>query len=138
DQSGFDAWTGVLARCPDEFNTDPNNAASAGCDRLTVSASFFGSQEFQLKGFYVFRFYKVAFGAPSTPNYVPAYAEVITDMRAVTGQTSQEVFAKKSAYANLFAQRTNFNALYGGLANDAYVAALMDHYNLQSINTLDP
>jgi photosystem II stability/assembly factor-like uncharacterized protein len=139
DQSGFDAWTGVLNRCPDEFNVDPNNAASAACDRLTVSASFFGSQEFQLKGFYVFRFYKVAYGASGdTPDYVPAYAEVISDMRAVTGQTSQEVFAKKAIYANLFTQRAGFNALYGGLSHDAYVAALMGRYNLPAITTPDP
>ncbi|HLL75181.1 MAG TPA: NF038122 family metalloprotease, partial [Pyrinomonadaceae bacterium] len=40
-------WTGVLARCPNVFNTDPASP-SAGCDRLIVSQSFFQSPEFQL------------------------------------------------------------------------------------------
>jgi hypothetical protein len=39
-----------------------NNPA---CDRLTVSAAFFGSPEFQLKGYFVYRFYKLAFNRPA-------------------------------------------------------------------------
>ena len=130
-------WSGVLARCADEFNVDANNP-SAGCDRLIVSSSFFGSQEFQLKGFYVFRFYKVAFGSPGNPNYVPAYSEIIPDMRAVTGQTSAEVFQKKAAFAEAFVQRPAFTSLYGGLNSAQYVAALMGHYGVTSILTPDP
>ncbi|HYX41180.1 MAG TPA: Calx-beta domain-containing protein, partial [Pyrinomonadaceae bacterium] len=52
-------WSNVLAKCQNQFNTDPNNAA-AGCDRITVSADFFGSPEFRIKGYFVFLFYKVA------------------------------------------------------------------------------
>src|SRR5207237_1361752 len=138
DQSGFDAWTGVLARCPDEFNTDPNNAASAGCDRLTVSASFFGSQEFQLKGYFVFRFYKVAFAPAVNSDYVPAYSEVVPDMRAVTGQTAAETFQKKAAYAEAFAGRQAFRNIYDSMSNAEYVATLLGPYGLASILTPNP
>ncbi len=130
-------WSGVLANCADEFNTDAA-APAAGCDRLTVSAAFFGSTEFQLKGYFVFRFYKVAFGSPANANYVPAYGEVIPDMRAVTGQTSAEVFQKKAAFAGAFAQRPAFTNIYGGMNNAQYVAALLGHYNLTQILTPDP
>ncbi|HEX8069449.1 MAG TPA: SBBP repeat-containing protein [Pyrinomonadaceae bacterium] len=130
-------WTGVLARCPDEFNTDANSA-SAGCDRLTVSAAFFGSPEFQLKGGYVFRFYKVTFGSAADPNYVPAYAEIVADMRAVTGQTAAEVYAKKAAFADAFVQRPAFRAAYDRYAPSEFVDVLLSHYNLQSVTTPDP
>src|SRR5205085_5205127 len=45
-------WSNVLNNCADVNNTDPN-AASAGCDRITVSGAFFGSPEFLTKGVYV-------------------------------------------------------------------------------------
>ncbi|HYX43306.1 MAG TPA: DUF4214 domain-containing protein, partial [Pyrinomonadaceae bacterium] len=34
--------------------------------------------------------------------------------------------------------RSEFNAAYAGLSNDAYVAALLNRYNLTTINTPDP
>ena len=45
------AWLAVLNRCNGGFTgSDPL------CDRLIVSQSFFKSEEFQFKGYYVFRF----------------------------------------------------------------------------------
>src|SRR5205085_445963 len=108
-------WSAVLRNCQNQFNTDPNNAA-AGCDRLIVSQSFFGSPEFQLKGFYVFLFYKVALGR------LPQYTEIIPDMRSVSGQTPQEVYSKRAQFADSFAQRSEFNAAYAGLSNAACAA----------------
>src|SRR5205085_3847966 len=124
-------WSNVLAKCQNQFNTDPNNAA-AGCDRITVSADFFGSPEFRIKGYFVFLFYKVALARR------PSYDEIIPDMRSVTGQTSAEVFAKKAAFTDAFAGRLEFRNLYDALSNTAYVDALMNRYNPQSITTPDP
>jgi len=124
-------WSAILRNCSNQFNTDPNNAA-AGCDRLTVSAAFFGSPEFRLKGYFVFLFYKVALGR------LPSYDEFIPDMRSVTGQTPAEVFAKKAAFIDAFAGRLEFRNLYDALSNTAYVDALMNRYILQSITTPDP
>ncbi|MDT7543456.1 MAG: hypothetical protein QOE33_3360, partial [Acidobacteriota bacterium] len=62
-------WSATLNNC---------RAGDTSCDRISVSANFFRSQEFQLKGLFVFRFYKVAF------NRLPLYSEIIPDMASVT------------------------------------------------------
>jgi Zn-dependent metalloprotease len=118
-------WSAVLSRCPNVDN-DPS------CDRILVSQSFFGSPEFRLKGFFVFNFYKVAF------NRLPAYAEVITDMRGVTGQSPAETFDRRAAYPISFAARQEFKNLYDALSNAAYVNTLLDRYQLQQVTTPDP
>jgi hypothetical protein len=130
DAAGFDAWLGVLSQCPDP-NTGPN--VPSQCDRIYVSGEgFFRSLEFQLKGFYVFRFYKVAF------NRLPEYREIISDMSFVAGQTAEEVYARKAQLTTLITQRQEFQTLYGGMTNAQYVSALMSRYNLQQVTTPDP
>jgi hypothetical protein len=116
-------WSNVLNNC---------GANDPSCDRISVSANFFRSQEFQIKGLFVFRFYKVAF------NRLPHYSEIVADMRAVTGTTTTEVQAKKSAFTNAFAQRQEFKNSYDALDNNSFVNALMDRYALQSITTPNP
>src|SRR5205823_2913083 len=124
-------WSGVLNRCPDVNNLDPNSP-SAGCDRITVSADFFGSPEFQLKGFYVFRFYKLAF------NRLPEYLEIIADMSFVAGATPREVFQRKAQLAVNLTQRQEFQTNFGVLSNSDYVAALLNRYQLTQVTTPDP
>jgi hypothetical protein len=118
-------WSGVLNNCSN-VNNDPS------CDRITVSAAFFGSPEFQLKGYFVFRFYKLAFGR------LPNYGEIVVDMRDVTGQTPTEVFQKKAAFTDGFVQRAEFINTYGGMTNAQYVTALLNRYGLTQITTPDP
>ena len=118
-------WSAVLNGCSD-VNNNP------ACDRVTVSGAFFGSPEFQLKGYFVYRFYKVAL------NRLPLYTEIVVDMRAVTGQTPADVFAKKAAFTNAFVQRPDFVAALGALPNDQYVNTLMGRYTLTQITTPDP
>ena len=126
EQAGLDDWTSVLNNCSD-VNNNPT------CDRITVSAAFFDSVEFQLKGYFVYRFYKLGF------NRLPSYTEIVTDMRAVTGQTASEVFQKKAAFTNAFVQRPEFLSLYpASMTNAQYVAALLGRYNLTQITTPDP
>ena len=125
DPAGFTAWVNLLNGCSD-VNNNP------ACDRITVSGSFFGSLEFQLKGLFVYRFYKVAF------NRLPLYTEIVVDMRAVTGATEQEVFAKKAAFTNNFVLRPEFTGLFGGQPNSQYVNTLMGRYSLTFITTPDP
>jgi hypothetical protein len=122
---GAAAWLRVLNGCSD-VNGNP------ACDRLTVSSSFFRSQEFQLKGYFVYLFYKAAL------NRRPLYDEIISDMRGVTGQTPEEVYAKKAAFANGLVARQEFRNAYDGLTNAAYVDALLGRYSLASITTTDP
>ena len=125
EPSGLDAWLSVLNRCPDLLN-DPT------CDRITVSASFFGSPEFQLKGFYVFRFYRAAF------DRLPEYGEVAADMQGVTGQTPAEVYQRKAAFADAFVQRQEFVNRFAALSHADYVAALLNRYQLESITAPAP
>lgn len=131
EPDGLAAWLSVLQGCPDPFNTD-SDSPSARCDRTIVSSSFFRSEEFQLKGFYVYLFYKAAHGR------LPEYAEVIPDMRQVTGQTTAEVFHKRAAFAEGFARRASFTTLYGAMSHQQYVDALLGRYALQQITTEDP
>jgi len=118
-------WSNVLTRCPN-VNNDPT------CDRNLVSQSFFGSPEFRLKGFFIYNFYRVAFGR------LPRYAEIIPDMRNVTGATPEETFAKRAAFPTDFVQQQEFRQLYDSLSHPAYINALLDRYGLQQIRTPDP
>lgn len=131
ETAGLNAWLGVLNGCPDVNNLDPNSA-SANCDRIAVSQSFFGSQEFQLKGYFVYRFYKLAF------NRLPTYGEIVTDMGAVSGQTPDEVFQRKAAFSSGFVQRAEFMNGYDLITNAQYVTTLLDRYGLTQITTPDP
>ncbi len=131
EPGGFNAWLGVLNGCPDVNNLDPNSP-SAQCDRIIVSQSFFGSEEFRIKGFYVFRFYKLAF------NRLPEYLEIVSDMSFVAGATPQEVFQRKADFAGRFTGRQEFQTTYGSLSNSAFVSALMSRYQLTQITTPDP
>ncbi|HLL72348.1 MAG TPA: FG-GAP-like repeat-containing protein, partial [Pyrinomonadaceae bacterium] len=130
DTGGFNAWLGVLNNCQNIF-TPPN--VPSGCDRIYVSGEgFFRSVEFQLKGFYVFRFYKVGF------NRLPEYLEVVSDMSFVAGQTAQEVFARKAQLATLITERVEFKAAYDGMSNSQYVSTLLGRYSLTQVTTPDP
>jgi len=124
-------WSGVLNRCANPFNLDPTHPTAA-CDRNIVSKSFFQSSEFSLKGLFAFTFYRVAF------NRLPQYAEIIPDMRSVTGQTEQEVYAKRALLPVSFTERQEFRAAYDALSNTAFVDALLARYGAQSIRTPDP
>jgi pimeloyl-ACP methyl ester carboxylesterase len=123
DAAGMAAWVATLNNCA------PNDPT---CDRVQVSANFFRSQEFQLKGLFVFKFYKVSFGR------MPHYAEIVSDMRGVTGTTTPELLAKKAAFTSAWAQRQEFKSAYDSLSNAAFVGALMDRYGLQQITTPNP
>ncbi len=100
ESTGFASWMTYLSSCP---NGDANCLHE---NRLTASAAFFGSQEFQLKGFYAFRFYKASLGRR------PTYNEMVADMRAVTGATADEVQAKRTAFATNWVLRGDFLAAF--------------------------
>jgi hypothetical protein len=97
-----------------------------------VSAAFFGSPEFRLKGYFAFRFYRVAL------NRLPLYEEIIADMQSLNGQTPAEVYANRAAFANSFTQRAEFINKFASLSNADYVAALMNPYGLASVHTPAP
>jgi len=103
EPDGFSSWMNYLTteqqRCP----SDPECLHQA---RITASGSFFGSQEFNLKGGYVFRFYKASLGR------LPSYDEMTSGMRSVTGQTADEVFQKRTQFATNWVLRADFLAAF--------------------------
>ncbi|HEX8457508.1 MAG TPA: Calx-beta domain-containing protein [Pyrinomonadaceae bacterium] len=119
DQAGFNAWVNVLTTCPNRFNTDPNNSASVRCDRISVSASFFLSTEFQIRGASVIRAYLAAYGR------LPTFQEFIRDLSAVGGATDEEATANRARYPDDFVQRPEFGAIYDSLSNTAFVDRLL-------------
>jgi hypothetical protein len=70
--------------------------------RTLVSEGFFGSQEFNLKGAYVFHFYKASLGR------MPTYAEMVAGLNSVTGATADEVNQKRTAFASDWVVRSDF------------------------------
>ncbi|HEV2802798.1 MAG TPA: FG-GAP-like repeat-containing protein [Pyrinomonadaceae bacterium] len=122
-------WTAVMNRCPN-VNTGPE--INTDCDRIAVSGAFFGSPEFRLKGFYVFRFYRVAF------NRLPQYSEIVADMSFVAGATAEEVYARRAQLARAFTARDEFFDAYISMTNAEYVAALLGRYRLAAVTTPDP
>ena len=126
EQTGLDDWLNVLTNCA------LGDHICAHEQRLVTSAAFLGSAEFQLKGYFVFRFYRVAF------DRLPEFAEIAADMQSVTGQTPDDVYARKANFTGSFAQRPEFVGLFNGLPNADYVAALLGRYGLTSITTPNP
>ena len=117
DGAGFNAWLTKLSGCPAAELNNPTSALD--CDRTEVSSAFFRSPEFQLKGYYVLRFYQATLGRLST------YNEYVADARAVTGQTDQELAQKRAAFPLGWVTRQEFLAKYPtSLSAEDFVARL--------------
>jgi Spy/CpxP family protein refolding chaperone len=112
EREGFEAWVAVLDRCGSDGQCMTRK-------RTEVSGAFFRSHEFQLKGYFAYRFYRASFGR------LPKFAEIMPDMRSVTGQTAEEVKQKRDAFAAAWVARAEFRALYDGLSNAAFVDKLL-------------
>jgi hypothetical protein len=85
-----------------------------------VSGSFFRSDEFQQRGYFLYRFYSAALGRK------PDYNEFASDMTRVSGfLTSDQLAAAKASFANSFTVRPEFMTRYDSLTNAEYVDALM-------------
>jgi hypothetical protein len=136
DEGGFNAWLNALNTCPQNIFNGPNQPS--GCDRIFVSGEgFFRSVEFQLKGIYVFLYYKASFGSPNNPNYVPQYEQFVPDIRRVTGQTSEEVFAKRLKFSTDWVARTEFVNIYASTSNTEFVNRLLANLGI-SLTNPDP
>jgi hypothetical protein len=111
DPGGFQGWQDTINNCP------PGNTT---CDRIHVSGAFFQSPEFQQRGYFVYRFYPVAFGRK------PDYAEFIPDLARVSGFLSDaQLEAAKVAFVNDFMARPAFVNAYNSLGNTQYVDTLL-------------
>ena len=111
DPPGFAAWQAVINNCP---------GGDITCDRIHVSSAFFRSQEFQERGYFVYRFYSVGFGRK------PDYVEFIPDLARVSGFLSPaELEGAKVAFIEHFMARPAFANVYNSLNNTQYVDTLL-------------
>ena len=112
DSFGFTGWTSTINNCaPGDTN----------CDRIHVSQLFFQSAEFQDRGYFVYRFYPVAFGRK------PDYGEFVPDLASVSGfLDANQLEAAKVAFIAGFMARPAFVAKYNALNNTQYVDTLLN------------
>ena len=111
EEAGLSGWVSTI-----------NNCASGDlrCDRVHVSESFFRSDEFQQRGYYLYRFYSTALGRK------PDYNEFAPDLAGVSGfLNNDQLAAAKAAFVNNFTVRPEFMTRYDALSNSAYVDALI-------------
>jgi hypothetical protein len=115
DPFGFAGWTSTINNCaPGDTN----------CDRIHVSQLFFQSAEFQDRGYFVYRFYPVAFGRK------PDYGEFVPDLSSVSGfLDANQLEAAKVAFIAGFMARPAFAGAYNSLNNTQYVDALLNNAN---------
>jgi photosystem II stability/assembly factor-like uncharacterized protein len=120
DPAGDAAWQAVINGC---------SPGDTSCDRIHVSSSFFRSPEFQGRGYFVYRFYPVAFGRK------PDYDEFSPDLAKVGGFLSDaQLEAAKQAFIAEFMSRPAFVAKFNGLSNTEYVDALLTTAQVTSPN----
>jgi hypothetical protein len=102
DAGGFQFWMNRMNNCP----------AGDICDRIDTSQRFFQSDEFQERGFYVYRLYDAILGR------LPHYTEWVRDVARLNGfQTVAEQRQSKDIYLREFVNRPEFRAVYGKYLN---------------------
>jgi hypothetical protein len=112
DPPGFAGWTSTINNCSGD---------TTQCDRIHVSQLFFQSEEFQSRGYFVYRFYPVAFGRK------PDYSEFVVDLARVSGfLDANQLEAAKAQFITDFMARTAFVSTYNSLTNQQYVDALLN------------
>jgi N-acetylneuraminic acid mutarotase len=116
DSVGLAGWQGILSNCP----SSGKDANGNFCDRIEVSAGFFRSEEFQSRGYFIYKFY-------SALGRIPLYPEFIPDLAKVSGFLSaQQLEDSKAAFVTEFMARSEFQNKYGAITDpSAYVNALL-------------
>lgn len=116
DSVGFANWNTTLNNCPNGGFGEFDNPQ---CDRVHVSAGFYRSEEFLIRGYWAYRFYEVAFDRR------PLYTEFTADRTKIGGSQSPESEAlSKNQYKDDFVQRSEFTTRYNGVSNSAFVNAI--------------
>ena len=111
DPAGLAGWLAILNNCL---------PGDTSCDRIHVSSAFFRSPEFQERGYFLYRFYSVAFGRK------PDFNEFTPDLTKVSGfLTDAELEAAKVAFITEFVNRPAFVTKFNGLDNTQYVDTLL-------------
>lgn len=118
EPGGFQGWQNTLNNCP----PSGRDANGIFCDRVEVSSAFYRSEEFQWRGYFLYRFYAVALGR------LPRCLEFMMDLSRTTGfLTQQEIEAGKVEFINDFMVRQEFKSRYDSVKDPAaYVQPLLN------------
>lgn len=120
-ESEVNGWVqAIQPDCPVEYRGE--------CyDRIWVSGrGFFFSTEFQQKGYFIYRLYKLL-----GKDRVPTYREFLPDMVAL--QTTSE--ADKTAFIQRFTARDAYRAIYDTRSNREFVGRLVAQTGLTSLDS---
>ncbi|MEK6280496.1 MAG: DUF4214 domain-containing protein [Acidobacteriota bacterium] len=120
DPAGLAGWRNVLNNC--------GTTVAPPCDRIEVSAGFFRSEEFQSRGYFIYRFYSSVGRIPLSNDFYPDFAKVSGFL------TADQLEANKVAYVNEFMARAEFQTKYSSTFSNptAYVDALLLTVGLQN------
>jgi Calx-beta domain-containing protein/uncharacterized protein DUF4214 len=118
DPAGLAFWTNQIASCA-------SNAQCIEEKRISVSASFFLSIEFQETGYLLYLMQKESYAT------MPKYASFMRDLQEVSRGVvvnspgwQQRLSDNQQQFADEWSNRAEFKAAYDALSNDAYVSAL--------------
>jgi hypothetical protein len=121
DESGFNFWSEQIGSCG-------SDAACLETKRINVSAAYFLSIEFQQTGGLVDGLYRASYGRrASFAEFMPDAGVVARDVVVGRSNWAQQLETNKQAFVDAWVQRSDFRAAYDGLANKAYVDALISH-----------
>lgn len=118
EPAGLQGWLNIFNNCGTTVPTP--------CDRTEVSSDFYRSDEFQQRGFFIYRFYE-------TLGRIPHYAEFIPDQAKVSGfLNTMDLETMKMAFVQDFMARTEFKSKYDPTLNNptAYVDLLLQTVGL--------
>ena len=118
DAAGLAGWRNVLVNC--------GVTIAPPCDRIEVSAGFFRSEEFQSRGYFIYRFYSALGRIALSNEFFPDFAKLSGFL------TPEQLEANKAAYVNEFMARAEFQTKYSATFNNptAYVDALLQAVGL--------
>jgi hypothetical protein len=131
EPAGLDGWRNVLINC--------GTTVAPPCDRIEVSAGFFRSEEFQSRGYFIYRFFSALGRIPLSHEFYPDFAKVSGFL------SNDQLEANKAAYVNEVMARAEFQTKYSSTFGNptAYVDALLQTVGLPThpgrqdwINTL--
>jgi hypothetical protein len=118
DPAGLAGWKNVLVNC--------GITIAPPCDRIEVSAGFFRSEEFQSRGYFIYRFFSAVGKIPLSSEFFPDFAKVSGFL------TADQLEANKAAYVNEIMARVEFQTKYASTFSNptAYVDALLQTVGL--------
>jgi hypothetical protein len=119
DAAGLQGWQNILNNC--------GVTIAPPCDRIEVSSGFFRSEEFQSRGYFIYRFY-------SAVGKIPTYNQFMPDFAKVSGFLSPEQLeANKVAFVQEFMTRADYQNRYGALTDAApWVTAVLNTLGLST------